>query len=384
MANKLTLHLVVLPVLCGIVAGCASSRGLKKIEDAPLLPIAPGKDLGRFEVREQQRVADKDPRPAKPVVAVTDRKKEIVIDKGADIHHSSGNISNTRSDTKKVFEYPNRRPQVDPIWIGEKASYDITYLGVSAGTFTLQALPFKEINERKVYHIFGEAVSGKVFSLFYSLKDTIETFIDYQSLAPHRFHVVLDESKQKRNSLELYDSEKGETFFWNRWNHHKKGYVEVKDFFPMQPLSQDSLSSLYYLRTVDLSDGAVVKFPVVSEGKNWDAEVTVVKRELLDTRIGKIRAIKLQPETKYQGILKKQGDSFLWLSDDDRRILLRLEAKVRIGSVVASIQSFEKGQKEEPVMTPVQVLDSSELKDAKSNAWKSKKPANTSGSLKSR
>ena len=249
--------------------------------------------------------------------------------------------------SKKVFAYPNRRPKVDPIWLGERSTFDINYLGVNAGQFTLKTLPFKEINGRKVYHIFGEAVSNKVFSLFYSLKDTIESFIDYDAFSPHRFHIVLDESKQKRNSLELYDSEKGETFFWNRWNHHKKGYTEVKQYFPMQPFSQDSLSSLFYLRTLDLSDGAVLKFPVISEGKNWDAEVTVVRRERLDTPMGKIQAIVLKPETKYQGILQKQGDSFIWLSDDDRRILLRLEAKVKIGTVVAVLKSFEPGVRED-------------------------------------
>jgi len=347
-------------VLCvGLLAGCASSRALNRIEDAPLLPQAPGKDLDKFEVKEQVP-------SSVPTVQTSASEKKIAP-------RPSGSRPKVRVGEKKVFQYPNRRPKVDPIWLNEKAVYDINYLGMNAGQFTLRTLPFKEINGRKVYHVFGEAVSGKVFSLFYSLKDTIETFIDYESFAPHRFHIVLDESKQKRNSLELYDSEKGETFFWNRWNHHKKGYTEVKEFFPMQPFSQDSLSSLYYLRTADLSDGAVVKFPVVSEGKNWDAEVTVVRREMLDTPMGKIRAVVLKPETKYQGILKKQGDSFLWLSDDDRKILLRLEAKVKIGSVVAALKSFEQGVKQESGVSPVQALESAEVEGAKAKATKIRK-----------
>lgn len=346
-------------LLFGLLAGCASTRALNRIEDAPLLPQTPGKDLDKFEVKEQAPVS-----APHSQTAVSEKKSTSV---------STSVRQKVRVGAKKLFQYPIRRPKVDPIWLGEKSVFDINYLGVNAGQFTLTTLPFKEINGRKVYHIFGEAVSGKVFSLFYTLKDTIETFIDYDSFAPHRFHIVLDESKQKRNSLELYDSEKGETFFWNRWNHHKKGYTEVKEFFPMQPFSQDSLSSLYYLRTADLSDGAVVKFPVVSEGKNWEAEVTVVRREMLDTPMGKIRAIVLKPETKYQGILKKQGDSFLWMSDDERKILLRLEAKVKIGTVVAALKSFEPGVKQEAVASPVQALESSEVNDAKSKASKARK-----------
>lgn len=310
-----------------VVSGCASGGSLHRVEDSALLPQEMGKDIQKFEVREQDLA--KDLPVAKP--KVFHRPKAL-----------------KRAKVAKGFEYPNRRPKVDPIWIGERAVYDIGYLGVSAGQFSLKLLPFKQVNGRKVYHVFGEAKSGKVFSLFYSLRDTIETFIDYESIAPHRFHIVLDESKQKRNSLELYDAEKGETFFWNRLNHYKRGYVEIKDFFPMQPLSQDSLSALFYLRTVDLSDGAVVRFPVISEGKNWEAEVTVVRRELLDTPMGKTRTVMLKLETKYQGVLKKQGDSFIWLTDDERRILARIEAKVKIGTVVAELRSFEPGEREKP------------------------------------
>src|SRR5207302_331831 len=122
-----------------------------------------------------------------------------------------------------------------------------------------------------------------------------------------------------------------------------RGYTEIKDFFPITPFPQDSLSALYYLRTVPLPDGRVFSFPVVSEGKNWEAVVTVLARETIQTPMGKVRAIKLKPETKYQGILKKQGDSYIWLTDDDRRYLVRIEARVRIGTVVARLKRVEPG-----------------------------------------
>jgi hypothetical protein len=59
--------------------------------------------------------------------------------------------------------------------------------------------------------------------------------------------------------------------------------------------------------------------------------------------MGDVQTIVIRPEMKYQGILKKSGDSALWLTDDDRRIPVRLEAKVRIGTVVANLKSVELG-----------------------------------------
>ncbi len=221
--------------------------------------------------------------------------------------------------------------------------YSISYFGVSAGDFTLEALPLKVIDGRKVYHVRGGAVSSSVFSLFYRLNDVVESFIDYDGLFSHRFHLVLDETKQTRDSLELYDSMKKQTFYWNRWNHKTNGYKETKEFGSMESFSQDSLSALYYLRHQKLEPGVVVSFPVVSEGKSFESVCTVVRRETIRTSMGEVRALVIRPEMKYQGLLKKSGDSYLWLTDDDRKIPIRLEAKVRIGTVMAVLSKMEPG-----------------------------------------
>ena len=259
-----------------------------------------------------------------------------------------------KSVSAAPFAYPSRRDGKDPIWLSEKLVYSISYFGVSAGKLTLQTLPFKKIAKRKVYHIRANAISSSVFSLFYRLNDVIESFMDYDGYFSHRFHVVLDETKQTRDSLELNDSEKKQTYYWNRWHHKTNGYTETKEFSPIESFSQDSVSALYYVRTLPLPNGTVVTFPVVSEGKSWDAVCTVLRREKIDTPMGNIQAIVIRPEMKYQGILKKSGDSSLWLTDDDRRIPIRLEAKVRIGTVVGNLIEAELGSPvtRDPVSLP--------------------------------
>jgi hypothetical protein len=244
---------------------------------------------------------------------------------------------------KAPFEYPKRRPEKEAFFPGEQQVFEITYFGMAAGDFTLDVLPYKVIDNRKVYHIRGTAVSSSIFSLFYRINDTIETFIDYDGLFSHRFHLILDETKQTRDALELYDSEKGQTFYWNRWNHKERGFTETKEFQPMQSFSQDSLSALFYLRSIPLNTGEVVSFPVVSEGKTWEAVVTVVRRETIDGPNGPMQTVVVKPETKFQGVAQKRGDSFIWLSDDERRYIVRLEAKVKVGTVVARLKKIVPG-----------------------------------------
>ena len=239
------------------------------------------------------------------------------------------------------FVVPNRRPTKDPIWVGEKLTYEITYFGMAAADVSIEVMPFKEIDGHKVYHIKGEAESSKVFNLFYNLHDTAETFMDYNGLFSYRFHLLLNETKQTRDALELYDHEKRQTYYWNRWNHYQRGYLESKEYGAIEPLSQDSVSALFYVRTLPLPTGAVITFPVVSEGKGWEMVVTVIRREMLDTPMGRIQTVVIKPETKFHGVMEKKGDSFMWLTDDDRHFLVRMEAKVKIGTVVGRLKKVE-------------------------------------------
>lgn len=321
-----------------LAAGCASGTFGRLGGSDDLPKELPPELQKKFEIMDH---VDPVPPPAEPLAVGPDGFPKKKSKKGKP-RKQVGEV--VTAATPPVLEYPVRRPVREPIWVGEKITLDVSYFAVSAGTFVVEALPRKAIAGRDVYHIRGTATTSSVFNLFYRLNDMVESFIDYQGLFSHRFHIVLDETKQARDALELNDQEKAQTFYWNRWNHKERGYSETKEFAPIPRFSQDSLSVLYYLRAVPLPEGAVVIVPVVSEGKHWEAVVTVLRREMRSTPMGDVMTVVLKPETRFQGVLKKQGDSFLWLTDDDRRVPVRLEAKVKIGTVVANLREFEPGQ----------------------------------------
>jgi hypothetical protein len=325
-------------VLLSVCYGCVSGT-LKRITVNNELPKDLPKEMAaKFEIKDVNAPAaeEKTPNPSKK--SKSKKKKGPVV---------------ATTAATPPFAYPNRRPAKDPIWVGEKLTFGISYFGVTAGDFTLEVLPFKKVGGRKVYHLWGNAISSPVFSIFYRLNDVVESYFDYEGLFSHRFHVLLDETKQKRDSLELYDAEKKQTYYWNRWDHKTNGYSETKNYFPIEAFSQDSMTAMYYARTLPLPTGSTFTFPVASEGRNWYAVCTVVRRETMDTPLGEVQTIVIKPEMKYQGILKKQGDSFLWLTDDDRRIPIRLEAKVKIGTVVAKLKKIELGQPPESMVSPI-------------------------------
>jgi Protein of unknown function (DUF3108) len=339
---------IALAVAMMFVGGCAG-KNVSKVE----LPSELPQELQtKFEVRDTPVPVPS----ATPAVTLTAVDQAALTKTSLKRKHKI-----TKAEAKKLAaaqvkagpQYPNRRPTKDPIWVGEKFLFEITYFGMAAGDFTVEVGPFKAIQDRKVYHIQAHAESSSVFSMFYRLNDSIESFIDYEGIFSHRFHLILDETKQSRDALELYDYDKLRTFYWNKWNHRDRGYSESKEYGDIPPWSQDSVSALYYVRTLPLKDGDVYTFPVVSEGKPWEAVVTVLRREIVDSPMGKVQAIVVKPETKFRGVLQKRGDSFIWLTDDDRRIPIRLEAKVKIGTVVGSLkQVVSYGNAPQPDAAP--------------------------------
>lgn len=253
------------------------------------------------------------------------------------------------------FVFLSRRPKADPIWVGEKETLEVTYIGLAAGDFTMEALPPKKIGDRDVYHLKGTVKSSAVLNLFYRLDDMIESFWDYEGLFSHRFHMTLDETKQTRDVLELFDPQAKKAFYWNRRNQPDKPPVESKEYFDMVPFAQDSLTAVYYLRTLPLRDGETYTFPVVSEGKGWDCVVTVMRRQMMDTPLGRVQTVVVAPQTRYNGVLKQEkGEGMIWLTDDDRRFVIRLEAKVKIGTILAQAKKIELGIKPaEPVPSSI-------------------------------
>lgn len=243
------------------------------------------------------------------------------------------------------FKIKNRRRDTrDPFPVGETHIWNVGYLGFSAGTAIAKIESHKYINNRKVYHLHGTAKSSSIMNLFYSLDDIVESFIDFEGFFTHRFHMILDETKQKRDSIEIHNIENMSVFWWSRLNHAEKGFIEKKETHPITPYTQDMFSALFYLRTLHLHDGKVAKFPIAVEGKELEAEVEVVRHEECHTVVGKRRCAVLKPETKLQGVLQKTADNFIWITDDDQRLIVKIEANVKIGSIAVTLEKYEPGQ----------------------------------------
>ncbi|MBI3122164.1 MAG: DUF3108 domain-containing protein, partial [candidate division NC10 bacterium] len=113
--------------------------------------------------------------------------------------------------------------------------------------------------------------------------------------------------------------------------------------FPLTPGALDELSVLYYVRTLPLASSTTVVTSVFASKKNWDLEVKVLRREPLETALGRRETVVVEPLLKFEGIFQRKGRMIVWMTDDAERIPVQMKSELIIGSFVASLTRREIG-----------------------------------------
>ncbi len=236
-----------------------------------------------------------------------------------------------------------RRPLVDPFVVGEVIKHSVSYFGAQAGTLTMETRPFVEVNNRKSYNFYLGLKTSSLFSKFYSVDDFIETYVDYEDLVPHVFKLTVRESGKLAQANSYFDHKNLKAQFWEKKYTKKNGEEEKTQKWDILPYSQNAFSSIFYMRVFKWEVGKKYSFRVADDEKNIIFDGTVLQKEKLSTDAGEFDAIKIKASIVSRGSLSQSGNLFIWISDDDRKMLLRLEAEIKIGKIVSEIIEYKSG-----------------------------------------
>lgn len=243
-----------------------------------------------------------------------------------------------------------------PMVVGERLSYHVHYMGLPAGKAVIEVQATVEWGSRKAYRVSARARSSRLFSVFYRVDDVVESLIDTETLLPLRFEKHLREGEDYVNDeVTLFDHERRLARNWtltgtaggrgagsfpvpSSWDEEGGRDIDIPEGV------QDALSSFYYLRRQRLVPGKSFKVPVNADEKNYYVEVQVLRRERLGMRGRAVATILMRPvlkQVKLGGILKEKGDVLVWLTDDERRVPVRIQGKVLLGSITLSLSKVE-------------------------------------------
>ncbi len=187
------------------------------------------------------------------------------------------------------------------------------------------------VNGRKVYHIVTQTTSNSSMDVIYKVRNRTESFLDYNGLYSLKF--VSDQNESGRVSKEyiLFDQKNG---FWYSILENKSGSIPQ--------YVQDIVSSLYYLRTQNLNVGEKYLMDVYSGKVSYPMIVSVLKQEEIKIGDKKFKCLKLEPKVDEErfSLFRIRGKMFVWLTDDEKHIPVKMQTKIFIGSVYAILEEY--------------------------------------------
>lgn len=236
-----------------------------------------------------------------------------------------------------------RRPVKDPFRVGELVTHEVSYFGVTAGTLTLKVEPFVQVNDRNSYKFVTEIKTAGTFSAFYTADDRAETLVDFETLTPNVFSLHVKESGQLREAKAHFDPKELKATYWEKKYTKKDGEEEKKLKWDILEYSQNVFSAIFYMRVFQWEVGKEYSFRVADDGENIVFKAKALRKEVLKTDAGAFPCVVIKPEILVKGAFRPVGDIYFWMTDDDRKLVLRIESKIKIGTLVSEAIKIERG-----------------------------------------
>jgi hypothetical protein len=234
----------------------------------------------------------------------------------------------TPATTAATVVAPTTKRAKVPFAAGERMEYDVKFGALRVGSAHMEVVALDNLRGHPAWHTAFWVQGG---NFLYRVNDVYESWMDAETLSSLRFVQNLEEGgKEIERRYEIYPER---AIFVQT---SKKPAQEEKSV--TEPL--DDGSFLYFLRTLPLTVGQTYSFDRYFRPDRNPVRITVLRRERITVPAGTFNAIVLQPTIKTKGIFSENGHAEIWLSDDDRRIMLQLKSKLSFGSLNLYLKSY--------------------------------------------
>lgn len=219
---------------------------------------------------------------------------------------------------------------------GEWFKFRIHYGFIDAGYATLEVKEaFK--NDKQVFHAIGKGYTTGITKVFFNVEDNYESYFDMETGKPYQFVRKIDEGGYTKNQEGFFNQQTNKILVKDY-----KNKTENTFYFPEN--TQDIVSTFYYLRNYPTINTLVVGESVLVD-MFFDNETTKFKlkflgKEYINTKFGKVSTMIFRPYVQSGRVFKEQESLTVWISDDDNKIPLRIQASLAVGSIKADLESF--------------------------------------------
>lgn len=220
-----------------------------------------------------------------------------------------------------------------PFGVGERLEYQIK-AGPIGGSADMEILKLDTVRGKPAWHAQFTVRGGVPF---FRVNDKYESWIDVSTISSLRYRQdIHNGSYKRRRNYEFYPE--------------TRQFIEGgTDTAKTVDRPVDEASIMYLIRTLSLPVGLDTSLHNYFQPDGNPIRIRVLGRERITVPAGEFDAIVIQPQIKTKGIFSEGGQAKVWLSDDDRHIILQMKSKVP-GFPLGSLNLYLKSYR--PASTP--------------------------------
>jgi hypothetical protein len=211
--------------------------------------------------------------------------------------------------------------------VGERLDYDVKFGKLRVGHGSMEVRETTDVRGREAWHTVF-AIRGGV--PFFRVDDRLESWIDTRSFATLRIAQQTSEGR--------YHRERQVELFPERATMLRSGEAAEEEPTVEQPLDEGAL--LYYLRTLPLKVGDRYSLDSYYRPDRNPVRLDVIRRERIQVPAGTFETIVIRPTIKSSGIFSENGRAEVWVTDDERRLMVQMTAKLSFGTLHLSLREI--------------------------------------------
>lgn len=218
---------------------------------------------------------------------------------------------------------------------GERADYRLRWSFATVGSCRIEVLAGHQGSEDAVFRLTASSLPW--MDPILRVRTRIESAYLRSPARSVHYRRTEQADRSPDHNTALFDLDAGTVRF-------VKGH-ELRVPSPVEKGIQDPLSIVFYFREkrIDQPEGYVWEVPLTDGRDLGLARVELLRRETIKVPAGRFQAILLEADFGPVRAVFQRPDGALirvWLSDDEKKIPLRLESSLLIGSFNAQLESL--------------------------------------------
>lgn len=221
---------------------------------------------------------------------------------------------------------------------GEYFKFQVSYGIVNAGIATLH-LNETTYDGKKVFHAKGYGYTTGVTKAVFKVQDDYQSYFDIRTGQPYRYIRKINEGGYTKNEEGFFQYAKNNVLVKDNKNNSQKNVANNNRNI------QDIISSFYYLRNHpkinQMKKGEMIEIDMFFDSEVYKFKLKLLGKEEIKTKFGKVKTLKFRPYVQSGRVFKEEESLTLWVSDDENKIPLKIQASLLVGSLKAELIEYK-------------------------------------------